>query len=124
MSRASVRRAVLGLFDALDRRDLRAFLASFAPGARIVHDDGRATTPAAFVRDLVRGGSPPPAARRLGPVAAAVEGAWAWAAYSNRPTFRLPGGPLTLRFAETAILREAAGRWRFVRVHYSGRRPA
>ncbi|MBI3287971.1 MAG: nuclear transport factor 2 family protein [Elusimicrobia bacterium] len=111
------RRAVIELFDALDRRDLNRFLSAFCPRATIVHCDGQTTSAARFVRDLRRSPHPAPLRRRLRGFFGAVAGDWAWLRYHNVPTFASPTH--ALHFVETAVLRRRDRRWRFQAIHYS-----
>jgi len=110
--------AVRRFFSDLDSRDEKSWLAAFAPGSQIVHDDGCATSPRALARDMRRR-APARPARALGRFRFGGGPALAWVAYENRVAF--PSLP-PLVFQETALLRRTAGRWRFVRIHYSGRR--
>ena len=118
----SLASAVRELFRRMDGRELAAFAGSFEPGALIVHDDGRATTPEQMTKAL---DGAPPVRRRLAEFRGETGTGLGWVAYENRVTFRLDDGTLhTLRFSETALLKRREDGWRFVRIHYSGdRRP-
>jgi ketosteroid isomerase-like protein len=121
MSAEELGREVRKLFENIDRRDAAAFLASFTEDAEIVHDDGAAESPSRLVAQF--SAAPLPVRRRLSGFRGEIGPRLAWVAYENEVTFDADGFARTLRFAETALLRREPSRWRFVRIHYSGKRP-
>jgi hypothetical protein len=119
-STRSLAAAVRRLFEALDARNASAFRRAFAAGATIVHDNGVETSVPVVARRLAADSDTEPHVRWLGRFRCGGAGPWAWVGYENRLTYSSGGRRLTLRFAETAILRRGRdGVWRFVRIHYS-----
>jgi hypothetical protein len=103
--------AVRRLFRRLDGRDREGFLASFAPGASIVHADGRAGSPKELWPQL----GERPESRRLDAFREGARGPLTWVAYRNEVVF----GGRPIRFSEKAVLRKAGRSWKFVRIEYA-----
>lgn len=121
--KAALEGAVRRLFEALDGGDPGSFLGAFSRGAEIIHDDGLRTTPRRLLSEARRQGWGRPKRRLLSDFKADAAGDGAWVTYRNKALFLRKDGSLGGgSFSETAVLRRERGAWRFVLIHYSGRR--
>src|SRR5439155_2621353 len=117
--------AVRRMFRALDSHDATSFRRVFAPGARIVHDDGVETTVDTVARRIRTGSAVAPRARRLSRFRFGGSGNWAWITYRNHIRFTAGGRTRTIDFSEIALLRRGQDfNWRIMHIQYSGNRGA
>jgi ketosteroid isomerase-like protein len=115
---AAVRAFIEHFFTAFDARDFEAIEHSFAPGAKIVHDNGASTTALDLKRMLQSAKQWPARKRELSNFEIVWEGNVAVVGYLNHVTFEEKNGGESV-FNETSVLVWTPQGFRTLRAHYS-----